>query len=251
MNESIPRPRKKPRNLIKSASSLITTASPWLVAIGREGTSLSSHKIQGVVGAAADGALHVIREVALQHAHLIPLVIGHDVRGEGALGAGVDGLEVGGHEERAAVPSVHLGVALVPEEERVTVVGAQEDETPGLRAEIVYLALGVAVPEVIRADGEQTAAAQVREDEAGPAVLVVHQREVQHVPAVAVHRHGLRQDDAVAATRGHVAHQDRPWGRVRHVDEDPTVRTVVRHDVLQSGRGVCQVGQVDGFHDLE
>lgn len=163
-----------------------------------------------MVGAAADGALHVIREVALQHAHLAPLVIGHDVRGESALGAGVDGLEVNGNEGRGAVPSVDLGVALVPEEERVAVVGAQKDETRRLDAEIVYLSLGVTVPEVIRADGEQTAAAQVCEDKAGATVLVMHQREVQHVPAAAVHRHGLRKDDAVAATRGHVVHQDRP-----------------------------------------
>lgn len=129
-----------------------------------------------MIGAAADGALHVIREVALQDTHLAPLVIGHDVCGQGALGAGVDRLEVGRHEERVGVPSVDLGVALVTEEERVAVVGAQDDETRGLDAEIVYLALGVSVPEVIRSDGEQTAAAQVREDEAGATVLAVHQR---------------------------------------------------------------------------
>lgn len=185
--------------------------------------SRSSHKIQRVVGAAADGALHVIREVALQDAHLAPLVIGHDVRGQGALGAAVNRLEVGGHEGRVDVPSVDLGVALVPEEERASVVGAQDDETRGLDSEVVYLALGVSVSQVIRSDGEQAVAAQVREDEAGAAILVVHQRQVQHVSATAVHGHRLGEDDAVAATGSHVVHQDRPRSRVRHVDEDPSV----------------------------
>lgn len=204
-----------------------------------------------MIGAAADGALHVIREVALQDAHLSPLVIGHDVRGQGALGARIDGLEVGGYEGRLAVPSVNLGSALVTEEERVAVVGAQDDEPRGFQPEIVYLAVSVAVPKMIRTDGEQTVAAQIREEQAGATVLPVHQREVKHVPAAAVHGHGLRKDDAVSATRGHVVHQNRPRGRVGHVDEHAPVRIVIRHDVLQPGRGARQAGQIDGLHDLE
>lgn len=204
-----------------------------------------------MISAAADGALHVIGEVALQDAHAAPLVIGGDVRGQGALGARVDGLEAGLHEGRIGLPSVHLGAALVTEEERVTVVGAQDDEAGGFQSEIVYLALGVTVPEMIRTNGEQTAAAQIREDEAGATVLMMNQREIQDVPAGAVHGHGLRKDDAISATRGHVVHEDRPRGRVGDVDEHATVRIVIGHDVLQAGRGACQTGKIDGFHDLE
>lgn len=185
-----------------------------------------------MISAAADGALHVIREVALQDAHAAPLVIGGDVRGQGALGARVDGLEIGLHEGSIGLPSIHLGVALVTEEERVTVVGAQDNEPGGFQPEIVYLALGVTVPEMIRSNGEQTVAAQIREDEAGATVLMVHQREIKNVPAVAVYGHGLRKDDAISATRGHVVHQDCPRGRVGDVDEHATVRIVISHDVL-------------------
>lgn len=222
------------------------------VAIGEMKLLLDSlHKIQRVIGAAADGALHVIREVALEDAHLSPLVIGDDVRGQGALGARVDGLEVAGHEGGLAVPSVHLGAALVPEEERAAVIRSQDDESRGFHPEIVHLALSVSVSQMIRADGEQPVAAQVREEQAGATVLSVHQREIQHVPAVAVHGDRLWEDDAISATRGHVVHQNRPRGRVGDVDEHASVRIVVRHDVLQSGRGARQAGQIDGFHDLE
>lgn len=200
---------------------------------------------------AADGALHVVREVALEDAHSVPLVIGHDVSCQGAaLDVLVDRLEVGGHEGRGAVPSVDLGLALVAEEDRAAVVRAQDDQLLRFLSKVVYLTVGVTAPQMIRADGEQTAAAQVREEQAGAAVLVAHQSEIEHVPAVAAHGHRLRKHDAVSATRGHVVHQDRPRGRVGHVDEDAAVRIVIRHDVLQPGRGARQAGQVDDFHEL-
>lgn len=206
-----------------------------------------------MIGAAADGALHVVREVALEDAHLSPLVIGHDVSRQGAFATGalVDGLEVGGYERGGAVPSVDLGLALVAEEERAAVVRAQDDQLLRFRTAIDYLAVGVTAPEMVRSDGEQTAAAQVREEQARATVFVARQREIEHVPAIAVHGHRLRKYDAVSATRGHVVHQDRSRGCVGHVDEDAAVRIVVGHDVLQPGRGARQAGQVDGFHDLE
>lgn len=145
-----------------------------------------------MIDSAANGALHIIWEVAFEDAHSIPLVIGHDVSGQGALGALVDRLEVGGQERREAVPSVDLGLALVAEEERATVVRAQNDQLLGFHSKIVYLAVGVTASEMIRSDGEHAAAAQVREDQAGATVIVAHQSEIEHVPAIAVHGHRLR-----------------------------------------------------------
>lgn len=204
-----------------------------------------------MIGSAADGALHIIREVALEDAHSASLVIGRYVSGQGALGALVNGLEVGWHEGRDAVPSVDLGLALVAEEERAAVVRAKDDHLLGFRAAVLYLAVGVTAPEMIRSDAEQTAAAQVCEEQAGATVTVACQSQIEHVSAVAVQGHCLRKYNAVSATRGHVVYQDRPGGCVGHVDEDAAVRIVIRHDVLQSGRGARQTGQVDDFHDLK
>lgn len=212
---------------------------------------LALHKVQRVIGAAADGALHVIREVALQHAHSSPLVIGHDVSGQGALLALVDGLEVGFHEGGEAVPPVDLGVALVSEEKRAAVVRAQDDQSLGFYSKIVYLAVGITAAQMIRADREYSAAAQIREDQAGATVLAAHKCEVEHVSAVAAYGHGLRKDDAVSATGGHVVDQNRSRGCVRYVDEDAAVRIVVRYNVLQSGRRARQAGQIDAFHQLK
>jgi len=215
----------------------------------REGVSL--HEIQGVIDPAADRALHVIREIALQHAHATSLVISQNLSRQGALSALIDHLEVGGHEGRLAVPPVHLRVALVPEEERVAVVRAEDDEASRFWPDVVYSAVSGASAEMFRADEEHAAAAQVREDQTRAAVLAAHQRQVEHVSAIAVHEHGLWKNHAVSSTRGHIVHQDCPGRRVRHVDEDATVRTVICHDVLQSGRGTRQTGQVDGFHQLK
>lgn len=187
--------------------------------------------------AAAHRALHVVREIALQHAHPSPLVIGRDVGGEAALVAPVNELVAIGRERHLAVPFVDPAVALETEEERATVVRAQHDRASGFRAEIANPAVGQSLPEMVGTNGEQPAAAQVREDQASAAVPVMRESEVEHVSAGAIRGDRLRKDDAVAATRGHVVHQDRPHGRVGHVDEDPAVRIVVRHDVLQSGRG--------------
>lgn len=243
---------ERPRNLsLLSISALLFLLSPDLFTIGNARTPL--HQDQRVIRSAADGALHVIREVALEDAHPSPLVIGHDVSRQGAIVTGtlVDGLEVGRYEGGDGVPSVDLGLALVAEEERATVVRAQDDQLLRFWTAVVYLAVGVTAPEMIRADGEQTAAAQVREEEAGATILVAHQSEIEHVSAIAVRGHRLRKYDAVSTTRGHVVHQDRSRRCVGHVDEDAAVRIVVGHDVLQSGRGARQAGQVDGFHDLK
>lgn len=77
-----------------------------------------------MIGPAADGALHVIREIALQHAHLPSLVIGHYVCDQVALVAFVDGLETSGHERCRAVPSVDVRLAFEPEEECAAVICA-------------------------------------------------------------------------------------------------------------------------------
>lgn len=193
---------------------------------------LALHQVQSLIGSAADGALHVIREVALEDAHSFSLVIGHYVRGQVALFALVDGLEVGGHEGRIALPSVDLGFALVAEEERVAVVRAKDDHPLGFRTQVVYLAVSVTASEMIRSDAEQTAAAQVREEQAGATIVPARQSQIEHISAIAVHGHCLRKYDAVSATWGHVVHQDRPGGCVGHVDEDAAVRIVIRHDVL-------------------
>lgn len=206
-----------------------------------------------MIGPAADGALHVIREVALEDAHQSSLVIGHDVSCQGAFesGALVDDLEVVGHEGRDGVPSVDLVLALVAEEDRAAVVRTQDDYLLRFRSAIVYLALGVTAPEMVRSDAEQTTAAQVCEEQAGATILVAYQSEIEHVSAIAIQGHRLRKHDAISMTRGHVIHQNRSRGCVGHVDEDTAIRIVVGHDVLQSGRGARQAGQVDGFHDLE
>lgn len=152
---------------------------------------LALHQDQRVIGPAADGALHVIREVALEDAHLASLVIGHDVSCQGAFksGALVDELEVVGHEGRDGVPSVDLILALVAEEKRAAVVRAQDDYLLRFLSAIVYLALGVTAPEMVRSDGEQPTAAQVREEQAGATIMVAYQSEIEYISAIAVHGH--------------------------------------------------------------
>jgi len=205
-----------------------------------------------MIGSAADGTLHVIREVALKNAHLSSPVIGYDVSRQGAFVAVlVDGLEVGGYEGRDAVPSVDLAVAYVSEEDSTTVVCAQNDYLLRFHSKILYPALGIATSEMIRSDAEHAAATQVRKEQASTTVIVTHQSEIEHVSAIAVQSHRLRKYDAVSTTRGHVVYQDRSRGCVGHVDEDAAVWIVVRHDVLKSGRGVRQPGQIDCFQDLK
>lgn len=188
-----------------------------------------------MIGSAADGTLHVISEIALQHAHLSSLVIGQYVRDQVALLALVDGLEISRCERGDAVPPVDVGLAFVAEEERAAIIGAQDDHSLGFWPEITYLAVSGSAPEMVRSNGEQPAAAQVSEDQAGVAVLAAHQREVEHVSAGAVHGYGFRKDDAIPSVGGHVVHQDRPRGCVGHVDEGSAVRIVVRDDILQPG----------------
>jgi len=151
---------------------------------------------------AADGTLHVVREVALEDAHTSPLVIGYDVSRQDVLAllVFVDGLEISGYEGRDGVPSVDFVLALVAEEERAAVVRAQDDYLLGFQPAILYLAVGGTVPEMIRSDGEQSVAAQICEEQAGVAVIVTRQSEIEHVSAVAVQGHRPRKHDAVSTT---------------------------------------------------
>lgn len=241
--------RRGPRNL-SLLSTRFPIPSPRSIHNRRE--RLALHQNQGMIGSAANGTLHVIREVALENAHPSPSVIGYDVSRQGAFVAVlVNGLEVGGHEGRDAVPSVDLAVAFVTEEDRATIVCSQNDYLLRFYSKIVYFALGVAASEMIRSNAEHAAAAQICKEQASATVIVAHQSEIEHVSAVAVQSHRLRKYDAISTTRGHVVHQDRSRGCVGHVDEDAAVWIVVRHDVLESGRGARQTGQIDRFHDLK
>lgn len=111
--------------------------------------------------------------------------------------------------------------------------------------------MGRSASQVVRSNGEQPAAAQIREDQAGATIVAAHQSEVQHIPARAVHGHGLGKDDAISSAGSHVVHQDGSCGCVRHVDEDAAVQIVIGDDVLESRRGTRQAGQIDAFHQLE
>jgi len=94
------------------------------------------HQTQLLNGSASNAVLHVIREIALQDSHRVPLVIGHGMGHQLAGLAAVNRLEVGLHECGVRVPAVHLRVALVAEEDRRAVVRADDDHATGLLAEI-------------------------------------------------------------------------------------------------------------------
>lgn len=116
-------------------------------------------------GTATDRALHVIREIRLEHSHAPPRVIGNDVSDEVALCTRVHLLETLWIERIGrGVPSVNVRLALEPEEEGASVVRAQDDHLPWFHAEIVDLSSRGSVSKMLRPYREHTAATQVSED---------------------------------------------------------------------------------------
>lgn len=200
----------------------------------------------------ADRAQHVVRQIALEHAHSTPLTIGGDVGGEIAfVFAPVDVPEVSGREGQIAIPSVDPAVAFESEEERITVVRAQHDHSSRLWPEVANPAVWRSLLKAARINGEHTAAAPVREDQAPATVPTTHQSEVEHVFARAIYGRRLRKDEPITLVRGHVVNQNRSHGCIGHVDEDPAIRTAVRHDILEPGQGARQVGQIDDSQHLK
>lgn len=126
---------------------------------------LASHNVQNLSGAASDRALHVIREIRLEHPHPPPRVIGNDVSDEVALCARVHLLETPWIERIArGVPSVNVRLTLVAEEEGASVVRAQDDHLSRFHAEIMDPPSRGAVSKMLRSYREHTTAAQVGED---------------------------------------------------------------------------------------
>lgn len=116
-------------------------------------------------GAASDRALHVIREIRLEHSHAPPRVIGNDVSDEVAFCARVHLLETLWIERIArGVPSVNVRFSFVPEEEGASIVRAQDDHLPRFHAEIVDPPSRGTVSKMLRPYREHTTAAQVGED---------------------------------------------------------------------------------------
>lgn len=97
-------------------------------------------------------------------------------------------------------------------------------------------------------NGEQSATAQVGEDQTGATVRTSKKGKVQNVSSHAASGDSLWQDNAVTLTRGDVVNEDRSSGGVGHVNENSTVDAVVGHHVLQTGRRAGQTVQIHCFH---